>query len=104
MVGKAWFEPRYLFDAAAEFRATHGIAMPKYTVLQKFISRVVQQDKKVLKNKLRNHVLSKQQGFLNTIIDDKGKLFLSRFRASAKSVTTTKIKNNLLCINSYGHI
>ncbi|EMH9788712.1 DUF4158 domain-containing protein, partial [Serratia marcescens] len=37
MVGKAWLEPRYLFDAAAEYLATHRIAIPKYTVLQKLI-------------------------------------------------------------------
>ena len=62
MVGKAWLEPRYLFDAAAEYLATHRIAIPKYTVLQKLISRVIQQVKKALNNKLRIHVSSELHG------------------------------------------
>ena len=95
MVGKAWLEPRYLFDAAAEYLATHRIAIPKYTVLQKLISRVIQQVKKALNNKLRIHVSSELHGFLNTIIDDKDGLSLSQLRAGAKSVMVTELKKEL---------
>ncbi|EPJ3230864.1 TPA: DUF4158 domain-containing protein, partial [Klebsiella pneumoniae] len=91
MVGKAWLEPRYLFDAAAEYLATHRIAIPKYTVVQKLISRVIQQVKKTLNNKLRIHVSSELHGFLNTIIDDKDGLSLSQLRAGAKSVMVTEL-------------
>ncbi|GAC28884.1 DUF4158 domain-containing protein [Brumicola pallidula] len=56
LIGNAWLEPRYLFDTATEYLALHRIAIPKYTVLQRLISRVIQHVKKSLNNTLRQYV------------------------------------------------
>ena len=95
LIGNAWLEPRYLFDAATEYLAVHRIAIPKYTVLQRLISRVIQHVKKSLSNTLRMHVSSELKEFLNTIIDDQGEFSLRHLRTGAKSVMMAELKKEL---------
>lgn len=96
MVDEARLKPRCLFDAVTEYLATHRVAIPKYIVSQKLISRVVQQVKKAPNNKLRIYVSSELHGFLSTIIDDKDGFSLSQPRAGARSVMVIELKKELM--------
>ena len=57
-VGNAWLEPRYLFDTAIEFLTSHSIAIPRYTVLQRLISRAMQQVRKDLLSKIYSNSIN----------------------------------------------
>ncbi len=94
-IGKAWLEPRYLFDATTEYLATHKIAIPAYTVLQKLISRVMRHVKKALNNRLREHTSSQLRAKLDSIVDDTSDLTLITLRYGAKSVTVIELKKEL---------
>jgi TnpA family transposase len=94
-IGNAWLEPRYLFDAVIEYLAAHKIAIPKYTVLQRLISRTIQQVRKELTSKLRTQLSPDLKAFLDTVIDDNSGLSLSQLRGGAKSVTPAELKKEL---------
>ena len=95
IIGNAWLEPRYLFDAVIEYLATHKIAIPKYSVLQRLISRTIQQVRKELTSKLRTQLSPDLKAFLDTVIDDNSGLSLSQLRGGAKSVTPAELKKEL---------
>jgi hypothetical protein len=94
-IGNAWLEPRYLFDAVIEYLAAHKIAIPKHTVLQRLISRTIQQVRKELTSKLRTQLSPDLKAFLDTVIDDNSGLSLSQLRGGAKSVTPAELKKEL---------
>ncbi|MBT0588117.1 Tn3 family transposase [Alteromonas oceanisediminis] len=94
-IGNAWLEPRHLFDAAIEYLATHHIAIPKYTVLQRLISRIRQQVRKDLKIQLNQLTSNELNIFLDSITANGDGLSLSHLRGGAKNLTVPELKKEL---------
>ena len=95
-IGHAWLEPRHLFDAAIEYLASHNIAIPKYSVLQRLISRTMQQVRKDLTLQLNQLTSNELNVFLDNIITTKDDgLSLSHLRGGAKSLTVPELKKEL---------
>jgi len=94
-IGNAWLEPRHLFDAAIEYLATHHIAIPKYTVLQRLISRTRQQVRKDLKIQLNQLTSNELNIFLDSITANGDGLSLSHLRGGAKNLTVPELKKEL---------
>lgn len=91
-VGNAWLEPRHLFDAAIEYLASHKIAIPRYTVLQRLISRTMLQVRKGLKHQLNQLASPALNFFLDSITSNDDGLSLSQLRGGAKSLTLAELK------------
>jgi len=95
-VGNAWLEPRHLFDTAIEYLASHNIAIPKYTVLQRLISRTMQQIRKDLMIQLNQLTSNELNVFLDRITANGDGLSLSHLRGGAKSLTVPELKKELV--------
>lgn len=95
-VGNARLEPRHLFDAAIEYLATHHIAIPKYTVLQRLISRTMQQVRQDLKLQLHQLTSNELNVFLDSITASDDGLNLNQLRGGAKSLTVAELKKELV--------
>ncbi|MDF5507102.1 DUF4158 domain-containing protein, partial [Vibrio parahaemolyticus] len=94
-VGNAWLEPRYLFDTAIEFLTSHSIAIPRYTVLQRLISRAMQQVRKDLAHQLNQLTSPELHVFLDSITAIDDGLSLNQLRGGAKSLTVPELKKEL---------
>ena len=91
-VGNAWLEPRNLFDAAIEYLASHKIAILRYSVLQRLISRTMLQVRKDLKHQLEQLTSTELNVFLDSITANDDGLNLSHLRGGAKSLTVPELK------------
>ena len=94
-VAKSWVEPRFLFDACIEYLARNHIAIPKYTALQRIISRVIKQDRKRISDTLKMTISAELAANLADLIDGKNTLTVKELKQAAKSFNATELEKEL---------
>ncbi|MCV5836898.1 Tn3 family transposase, partial [Escherichia coli] len=77
------------------FLTSHSIAIPRYTVLQRLISRAMQQVRKDLAHQLNQLTSPELHVFLDSITAIDDGLSLNQLRGGAKSLTVPELKKEL---------
>lgn len=94
-IAKSSIEPRYLFDASIEYLAHNKIAIPKYTVLQRIISKTINIEKLRLLSILKDAVSTELSYALNKLITGENSIALHEIRQHAKSFTPSELEKEL---------
>lgn len=92
---KSWIEPRFLFDACAEFLARNYIAIPKYTVLQRIISQEIKQERNRISNALKIAIPADLATTLASLVDGESTLTVTELKQAAKNFNASELEKEL---------
>ena len=91
----ASIESRFLFDESTDFLAKHRIAIPKYTVLQRVVSKAIASERQRLADIL-SHSMSQSLGeSVDAILDDDTATTLNTVRQSARNFSLSELEKEL---------
>jgi len=88
-------EPRYIFDECISFLTDKQIAIPKYTVLQRLVSTVVNTEKVRLQNIIRDKLSDPLHEFMRQLLNTHSSVPLSGLRNKAKDFTAPEMQKEL---------
>ncbi|HBC36749.1 MAG TPA: Tn3 family transposase [Marinobacter adhaerens] len=91
----ASIESRFLFDESIDYLAKQRIAIPKYTVLQRVVSRAIASERQRLADIL-SHSMSQSLGeSVDAILDDETATTLNTVRQSARNFSLSELEKEL---------
>lgn len=91
----ASIDPRYLFDESIDYMVKHQIAIPKYTVLQRLISKAIASERQRLADVLSQsmgHALGKT---LDSILEGRLSITVNSLRQSARNFSVSELAKEL---------
>jgi TnpA family transposase len=98
---QSWQNSRSLFDSAIEYLSSQKIVVPAYSLLQKIISQVVNQEQNRLIDQINQTTSKSLKQTIADMASSKGGLSLGQIRQSAKSFNSTELDKELTV---YRHI
>lgn len=88
-------ESRFLFDESIEYLAKHRIAIPKYTVLQRVVSKAMARERQRLADILSRSISHALSESLEAILDSDTATTLNSIRKSARNFSVSELEKEL---------
>lgn len=94
-VASASIESRFLFDESIEYLAKHRIAIPRYTVLQRVVSKAIASERQRLANTLSRSISQALNRSLDAILGSDTSSALNSIRQSARNFSVSELEKEL---------
>ncbi len=91
----ASIEARFLFDECIEYLAKHRIAIPKYTVLQRVVSKAITHERQRLGSILSRSISKSLSTSVDMVLGSNTSSRLNSFRKSAKNFSVSELAKEL---------
>ena len=91
----ASIEARFLFDESTDYLAKHRIAIPKYTVLQRVVSRAIASERQRLADVLSQSMSRSLGESVDAIQDEDTATTLNSVRQSARNFSLSELEKEL---------
>jgi len=88
-------ESRFLFDESIDYLSKHRIAIPKYTVLQRVVSKAIASERQRLADILSRSISQSLSRSLETILDGDTSTTLNSVRKSARNFSVSELEKEL---------
>ena len=94
-IASTTIDARGLFDSCINYLSTNRIAIPKYTVLQRVVSKAIRFERQRVCDILSNSLPDKLAASLDDLLDAEASTPLSDIRRSAKNFTASELAKEL---------